>query len=264
MAKLKSGVAFTGLLGGISVYTMKGVEGLVARMPGGPTNSQIKHSPSCVNIRRNNMEFGGRSTAASNIRHTMINILHLADYNFTPELNKLSKPVQYADTVGKKGQRSVYYSRHRYILNGFNLNIAHPFDSVVRHQVHFTVDRPTATATIVLPKLIAGENLLLPWQCRQFRFVASIGIADDCIFEGDDYKRKTLRDSQAVYADTAWQFCNQPFAGETLVLQMKRPELLHEQSSLVVSVGVEVESTFPNQFGSGFQRIGCAKILGAG
>ena len=62
MAKLKGSLLFTGKPDNLSVYNMWGVDDLVVRVAGGPTNEQIKTSPKFNRVRENNMEMGGCST----------------------------------------------------------------------------------------------------------------------------------------------------------------------------------------------------------
>jgi len=65
MAKLISGLSFTGSLSNLSAYKMRGHDGIIVRTKGGPSKEKIKESPSFLVTGCNNMEFGDHSTAAS-------------------------------------------------------------------------------------------------------------------------------------------------------------------------------------------------------
>ena len=65
MAKLISGLSFTGTLSNMSAYKMRGHDGIILRTKGGPSKQNIKDWPSFLVTGCNNMEFGDHSTAAS-------------------------------------------------------------------------------------------------------------------------------------------------------------------------------------------------------
>jgi hypothetical protein len=64
MARLISEIQFTGSLGNLSAYQMRGEKSVILRTKGGPSRRLIKTSKKFDLVRRYNAEFGGRSTAA--------------------------------------------------------------------------------------------------------------------------------------------------------------------------------------------------------
>src|SRR6476661_10335713 len=97
MAKLISGLSFTGTLSNMSAYKMRGHDGIILRTKGGPSKQNIKDWPSFLVTRCNNMEFGGRSIAASWIMSRMHPHTSLADYNIAGPLQGMLKPIQVLD-----------------------------------------------------------------------------------------------------------------------------------------------------------------------
>jgi hypothetical protein len=149
------------------------------------------------------------------------------------------------------------------MLIGFNLNKYHLFDTVVRSPVACTIDRESGSAVITLPALQRGINLNLPWPTPQFRFVAAMGVCDDLMFTNGRYEERDRRQAQPEVVETQWYPANKRYSGENLTLHIGRPELLHEHSSLVVSIGIVFDMSHRN-FGEDSRRqyvTGSAKIL---
>ncbi|HEY1114435.1 MAG TPA: hypothetical protein VGE66_12775, partial [Chitinophagaceae bacterium] len=105
MAKLNTPFAFTGNLQGVVAYTRKDLPGtVILRAQAGPTAGDVHTKPSYDITRRNNSEFGGRSTTAKWIRSTLYPLRHLEDYMVNSALTKLLKPVQLLDTNSPFGR----------------------------------------------------------------------------------------------------------------------------------------------------------------
>ncbi len=81
MAKLASNLSFTGSLGNLSAYKMRGVEGTVVRIKGGATKKKIKEPPVFERTRELNAEFGGRATGSKWMMQAMWPQKALADFN---------------------------------------------------------------------------------------------------------------------------------------------------------------------------------------
>src|SRR5690606_20271913 len=105
MAKLNDSLEITGRLSEYSFYRMKGVDKIIMRRGKGPSRKKIAKDPQYVNTRYYNMEWQGCTKATYDIRLAMIPLHMFADYNFTPELNKLNKKIQKLTTVGRLGER---------------------------------------------------------------------------------------------------------------------------------------------------------------
>jgi hypothetical protein len=71
MAGQERGLGFTGSLYNISACKRKDRDTIIIRSKGGPSKRMIKSHPSFEMTRRNNKEFGGRSTASKCIRRVL-------------------------------------------------------------------------------------------------------------------------------------------------------------------------------------------------
>lgn len=162
MALLDSEFSFTGPLGNLSAYRMRGTDKIVIRRKGGASKKQIKTSPTFVNTRRVNAEFGGRAFASKWIMHMLYHVKPLADYNIAGPLNAILKPTQDLDTTNKYGERSVLHSQKRHLLHGFSLTRKTTFESVLRAPLTYELSREMMSAEIHLPELIHGINFHTP------------------------------------------------------------------------------------------------------
>lgn len=264
MAKLSGNFEFTGSLGDFTAYKMKGCDRIVIRRKAGPSKQKINNDPSYVRTKENKLEFVGVAKAAKHLRYALSWLPDLADYNFQPSLNKVTKAIQKLDPYHLRGERSVLYSQHHEMLKGFNLNKYHSFDSIVRKPVTCTIDRETCTAVVTIPSLQRGINLNLPWPTPQFRFVVTLGVCGDMLHNGSEYDEHRMDYDQCETAETAWQPADKPYKGETLTLQIKDPAILHDDSSLVAGIGIVFDMThryFGNERQDARKPTGSAKIL---
>ena len=187
MAKLKGDILFTGSLGNVTAYKRRDSDAVIIRQKGGPTKKQIKTSHSFDIVRRNNAEFGGRSTAVKWIRRVLWPQKAMADYNFTALLNSLLKPIQEMDTVSGYGKRNILFSTNPKLLEGFSLNRRSTFDSVIRNPVTSTIDKDTGTATLIIPALLPGINFFVTGRYSAYSIVCALGILPDFIYNANAY-----------------------------------------------------------------------------
>src|SRR5262245_47359014 len=118
MAQLIGNIQIIGSLSNLSFYKMRGSDKIIVRKKGGPTRKQVKKSPKFENTRRNNKEFGGRSTATAYIKDVLWPLLFLADYNIVGPINALLKPIQEMDKTSVSGKRNILISKNPRLLEG--------------------------------------------------------------------------------------------------------------------------------------------------
>jgi hypothetical protein len=262
MAILSNGIQFTGSIGGMSAYKMKGSDKIIFRLKGGGSKTRIKRSASCLLTRQNGTEFGGCAKAAAGIRNAIFPVVHLKDHNFISSLTALSKSIQLFDEDSKRGQRSICFSQHKYLLEGFHLNKGHHFDSIVRHPLHANLNRATGTAMVQLPDLLPRLNLFIPWQYPLFRFVVSIGVIKDTVYHRAGYpKDDTARIHHTTPAFTPWSSTLAPFGGQSLSLQLSHVDALNDSKSILLAVGMELGTPIGHNNVKQATDAGCARIL---
>ena len=262
MAKLNSTFGFTGTIGNLSFYKMKGSDKIIVRAPGGPDKKKIKTSRRFDIVRRNNFEFGGRGTATKWIRRMMGWLITLGDTSFTSRLGSLMKPLQEMDTVSEFGKRAVLFSKGAWLLNGFHLNEQNNFDSIIRTPVSTRLSRETRSASISIPELIPGINFVVPGEYPMFSIVAVLGVLPDLTYNGHKYMSDGGYDFGvgAELVETAWM----PVAGglPAQSLKLEWPKLLPDNScSFILSVGISFGKVDANGQASQAKHAGAAKIL---
>ncbi len=162
MARLNNDLTFSGSLGNLSAYKMKGVEKVVIRTKGGASKHKIKTAASFKPVRALNAEWGGCAKAGARIRLAFEPVKHLAGSHVSGSLNALTKEIQKRDTNGKAGTRSILFSKYCHVLEGFNLNQDNIFNSIVKSPLTCTLSRKDVKATVEIPELILAINLYNP------------------------------------------------------------------------------------------------------
>lgn len=241
MAQLIGNIPWLGSLGTLTAYKRRGSDKIILRTRKGPLSESVKKGDKFELTRLNNAEFGGRSRASSSIMTAMINLKSLADYNVAGSINAILKPIQVADPVNEKGKRSILLSSQANLLQGFNFNRNHTFDSVVRTQVLYTFDKETLSAKVVIPELIRGINLFIPNKHPLFGFTINLGVIPDFIFKGDEYRavnNEHHRDVSRVVLNTEWFPCVKGSKPLELELQLRKTDL---PSSYTIILGIGIQ-----------------------
>jgi hypothetical protein len=260
MATLKSGIEFTGSIGGVSGYKVKGSDKTFIRTKGGGSKKKIRKTATCKPILDNAKDFGRSSRAGSNIRWMLTYVKHLSDYQYSSALTSLATNFLKFDTGNAKGERAIRFAEHRNLLPGFNLTKGYPFDSIVRHPLSCTVDRATISTVVVIPELIPGVNLFIPWKAPVYRFIISLGALTD-----EAQKVNTaITDKYVQHIKSSWQTTQLPFAGQQFDLQLNDIGELGNDQTLIVSVGIELGEPITTELISTLKKKGSAKVLAAG
>lgn len=263
MATLEEGIEFTGSIGKLSAYRMKGSDKIILRKKAGPSKRQILTSKSFERTRENMAEFPGVGKAVSAIRYVLADVKHLSEHNFTSSLTSICKKIQVLDPEADRGQRSIFLSQHRYMLAGFRLHKKHPFQGIVTGPVNCTIKRKTKSAIIELPSLLQGINLHLPWKQPLYRFRMSLGVVPDIICENGDYIDYAIGGPRSSL-DTAWHVAAEPFQSQTLELKLDMRGAIKDSQTLIFAIGIEMGMPSPYGVIKEAKYAGAACILAVG
>lgn len=264
MAKLETPLAFTGSLGNISAYRMRGSDRIILRRHGGASKKKIKTSPAFANVRRNNQEFGGVTTTSKWILRSLHPLKSLADYNLIGTLNALLKSIQKRDTESKWGQRHVQVSKNPWLLAGFSLNKKYPVDSVLRSPLPLSLSRAERSGWIDIPAWVPGINFTPSPYHPYYSLVAVLGIIPDIVFKEGKYQPASPGYehpmSSVTLETTPWQPVVAP--SEAIRLSLTSTFVPPDEAfSLLLSIGVRYGAI---GMGGSIQQVphaGCAKIL---
>ena len=205
MAKLTPNGSLIGKVGILSYYKMRGVEGTIVRTKGGPSKSKIKKSPNFEIVRKNNREFGARSTVSRNIMAALNPHKIVADHNIAGPVHSLLRKVQLMDDKSEVGKRNIQVSRMPQLFQGFSLNRKHPFDSIVRTPLQYHISGDDVSGVVEIPALLPGINFVCPFFNPMFRVSACLGMVGDHQFVGGRYYTPPICDGRnKQQAQTAW------------------------------------------------------------
>ncbi len=252
---------FSTSLGDCSAYTRRDSKKIVLRSKGGASKEKIKNDPVFEKTRQQNKEFGGCSTAGKMVRSAMKSVKHLADMNLQAQVTGVITAIRDMDT-NDIGKRSIIFSRGKHLLEGFNINKAVSFDSVITTPVTYSIDRAEHSAVIQLPPISPGKNFLSQWTYPFYRFRINLGIIRDMVYvDGIGYKQ-CLEDvnDYTEMLDTDWYQWKDKVIGQELGLKIIDP-VFDESCHLLLTIGIE----FGTPAGGSIKTVkhaGCAKVLG--
>lgn len=263
MASLAKGLGYTGSLGSISAYRMQGVDRIVVRTKGGASREKIRTHPAFEHTRENNQEWKACTSAARMVNYAMFPVKKLADHNYAGALTAVCKSIQLDERVNRKGERGVPFSQSLYKLEGFGLNKYNVFDSILRHPLQYEIDRSAGTATVQLPAIMPGINLHNPRKQAMFRFVFTLGMLSDIVFQPGikDYKPVTeINPHSYAEVSTPWYAFETGCDAQQLLLSVKNWQA-QPHISLVLAAGVEFGQPVSNTEVKFTKYAGAAKVL---
>ncbi len=266
MAFLNNTMGIIGSFGNLSAYRMKGSDKIIVRTKGGASKKKIKKSPVFARTRENNSEFSGCAKMVKSIRSAIQPIGHLADFNFTPSLIALCKKIQLQDPSKDhpRGERAIYLSQFKYLLDGFSLNKQNSFNTVIRHTLHPQLNRNNGSFTLLMPALIPHFNLCFFWPQPMYRLVFSIGLAGDLEFGTMGFANNLNLSMHTNYTYTPWHLVSQAQNAQEINLQLKAFTALNIQESLIITAGIEMGTPISLTEIRHTQYCGTAKIIGVG
>lgn len=255
MAQLISGFQFTGSLGNLSAYRMKGSDKIVVRTKGGPSKKAVQTGKQFDITRRNNREFSRRAKASAIILGAMHPLRPLADHKISASLNALLRQIQILDTTSVLGEREIFLSRRPALLEGFSFNRTNSFDSTLMATVRVDVQPETSSISVVIPGIVAGTNFLPSNRYPYCRFVITAACIPDLVWTDLGYRVNVAMtaggiDWRPVRAESPEQKIDLSFV----------PGPADSRQTLVVSIGMQYGVVSP--FGEIVPvNYGCAKVL---
>ncbi|MBT1709957.1 hypothetical protein KK062_17055 [Fulvivirgaceae bacterium PWU5] len=256
---------FTGSLGDLSFYRMRGTDKIVVRRKGGASKEAIKKSPNFALPRLYMSEFGGCSTMGKEVRFMMHPMRALADYNFSGFINKSLKLIQKQDSTSKLGQRAIELSKHPKLLEGFQLNKYTTFDSMVRSTLSWSIDEEKGSAKVEIPALVRDINFFPNNRHSKFSITISLGVVPDFKFNQATGKFTAPKWYDTMYGcdytSSEWHSALKGSPATTLELSLDQlpPDGGY---SLMLGIGICFGDSLDAGEVKQIKRAGAAKILG--
>lgn len=205
MAKQTGLVKYSGTMGGVRHFKIKGLEGDFAGLAGGPTAEQIKNDPAFERTRENMSEFGGCASAAKSIRVGLAQIIkQYSDSRLTGRLTAIMKQINLEDIVNPRGKRNVEISANRSLIKGLNFNQQLSMSGVFNapYSLSNTVARDSATFTI--PGFNPSSMISAPAGATHFRLLNAIAVVSDWVYNSATGKYEATDNSLNEISDVGF------------------------------------------------------------
>jgi len=183
MARQTGLVKYSGTMGGVRHFKIKGLTGDFAGLAGGPTADQISNDDAFVRTRENMSEFGGCATAGKSIRVSLAQIVkQYSDPRLTGRLTAIMKQINLEDTEGIRGQRSIIISANRGVLSGLNFDVNVSLAGIFNAPYTLTNVTERNSATFTVPGFNPANLIVPPAGATHFRLVNAIAAISDWNF----------------------------------------------------------------------------------
>jgi hypothetical protein len=180
MAKQTGLLRYSGSMGGVRHFKIKGLQGDYAGLVGGPTAEQIYNDSAFERTRENMSEFGGCASAGKAIRVGLSQIIkQMSDSRLTGRLTALMKQINLEDTANPRGQRSIEISAFQTLIAGINFNVNVSLAGIFNAPYTLTNTTARDSASFVVPAFNPANLINAPSGATHFRLVnAIVGISD--------------------------------------------------------------------------------------
>ncbi len=183
MARQKGLVKYSGTMGGVRHFKIKGLVGDFAGLAGGPSDSQIKNDKAFIRTRENMSEFGGSASAAKSIRVGLAQVIkQYSDPRLTGRLTKIMKEINKEDTGNPRGQRNIKVSANRSFLEGLNFDVNTNLSGIFNAPYTLTNTVLRDGATFDIPIFEPMNLINAPAGATHFRLMNAIAVVSDYQF----------------------------------------------------------------------------------
>lgn len=266
MAVLKNLTEFQGSIGNISAYKRYDSDKTFLRTKGGASKNKIKTHKNFQRTRELNTEWSGCAKAGALIRNLLVLQQPMADFNTSAALTGIIKNIQVRDSEHEHGKRSVLFSRHAHLLEGFQLNRKNTFESVIRGNVDVQFMRSAAKAIIHLPELVPDISFHPPVQLPAFRICITIGTLPDMHYFSGAY---AISDKgfdehhfqQGNSFETAWYYTGNRVAAQSIELAIANTAAIQPHDAWMVAISVNFGTPITNELVKTNKHTGAGKIL---
>lgn len=191
MAKQTGLVRYSGSMGGVRHFKIKGLEGDFAGLNGGPSAEQINNDEAFARTRENMKEFGGCASAAKSIRIGLAQLMRqMADSRLAGRLTALMKQIQLEDTGNARGERAVLVDANPTVIEGLDFNKNVSMGGIFNAPFTLTNTPARDSATFTIPSFNPANLINAPAGATHFRLVNAINVVSDWKYNSgtDEYE----------------------------------------------------------------------------
>ncbi len=261
MAKQTGLLRYSGTMGGVRHFKIKGQQGDFAGLVGGPSGEQVKSAPEFARTRENMNEFGGSAAAAKSVRIGLAQLMRqMSDPQLTGRLTGIMKKINKEDQSEARGYRAILISQQRQYLKDlpFNRNIS--FDSIFG--TPYTVSNPARfQATLDIADFNPLNLIAAPNGATHYRMINAISVVSDFAFDAQSKSylpTSPLLNEISAVEYSPYQSLDQSSGNSiSLVATLPGTPSLTMDVSVLVSVGIE----FYQQVGVNFYLFNSCNAL---
>ena len=183
MAKQRGHIKYTGTLGDVRHFKIKGSKGFFAGLIGGPTREQVKNAPNFVRTRENMSEFAACAMAGKSVRVGLSSLMKLmSDSRLTGRLTAIMKKINIEDGSEARGQRAVLITQQPHYLRGLDFNRNISFNGVFAAPYTLSVNVDRNETELSVPSFNPLSFISIPSGATHFRLINAISIVSDVVF----------------------------------------------------------------------------------
>lgn len=254
MAIQKGHIKYTGTLGDVRHFKMKGLPGFYAGMKGGPTEEQVLNDEAFVRTRENMNEFGGCAIAAKSVRVGLSQLMkQMSDPQLTGRLTAIMKKINLEDQTEARGYRAILItSQPQYLLGlAFNKNVS--FDGIFYAPFTLVGAEDRLSATLTVPAFNPINYLSVPAGATHFRLINTVSVISDYayndksnIYEAIDIDNNEL--SSVEYSDYL-PIDEVPAADTVVTATLPGAPKVSKDMSVINCIGIEFyQQVGPNYY----------------
>ncbi|TKC00163.1 hypothetical protein [Pedobacter cryophilus] len=180
MARQTGPLKYSGTLGDIRHFKIKGLKGDFAGLRGGPSGDQVKTGPEFKRTRENMNEFGGCAAAGKSVRIGLSQLMkQMSDPQLTGRLTGIMKKINLEDQSEARGYRAILISTQSQYLKGIGFNRNVNFDSIFFAPFTLTSTPGRDGSTLEVEAFNPLSFVNAPAGATHFRLINAISVVSD-------------------------------------------------------------------------------------
>ena len=251
MAKQTGIVKYSGNLGGISHYKMKGVAADLAKIATGPSKNQIMNDPAFQRTRENNMEFGGSAKAGKALREGLSSVIKkYSDSQVTGRITKIFKGIN-LEGAGTRGKRNIDLTLHKNNLDGFEFNKNTSLGGVFSATYTLTETAARDESAMDITAFNPWDNIDAPAGATHFRLINGIATVSDYRYNATEKIYEAVEptlDALNAVVYSAYLPLDTPVVATTLTTTLAGAPVLTNDVSVANVVGIEFYQEVGGQY----------------
>ncbi len=243
MARQVGLVKYSGTMGGVRHFKIKGLDADFAGLAGGPTKEQVRNDEAFVRTRENMNEFGGCAKAAKSLRVALSQIIkQYSDPRLTGRLTAIMKEINLKDVVNPRGERSILISSEGQILEGLDYNKNITFSGVFHAPYTITSTPARDSSTFSIPPFNPANLISAPAGATHFRLVNAIAVLSDWAYNVSNGEYEPTDQSLSGLSDiqfSGYLDLNTPTAITDITATLPGSPLMTATVKVANNIGIE-------------------------